>query len=101
MKIAGLYEQPQTIFPVYEGKKPVPPQEPATGFIEDLKKAFMHVDGLQKASDKAQQDLVVGKAQSIHEVMITMEKAAVALELTTAVRQLIVDGYREVMRMQV
>lgn len=101
MKTLGLYEVPQTIFPIHERQGPTPPTEPGTGFVEELKKAFLQVDGLQKSSDKAQQDLVVGKANSVHEVMITMEKAAVAMDLTVAVRQLVIDGYREIMRMQV
>lgn len=94
-------QAPETVFPVFAKPAAKADFVPQGSFVEELKKAILDVDKLQKTADQQQQDLVVGNAQSLHEVMLALEKAAVAVEMTLAVRTLVVDGYREIMRMQV
>jgi flagellar hook-basal body complex protein FliE len=43
----------------------------------------------------------LGQAPSVHDTMITMEKADLSLRLTTKVRNKVVEAYQEIMRMQV
>lgn len=70
-------------------------------FADTLKEAVGSVNELQKASDKASQDLATGRTDNIGEVMIAAEKADIALKLMVQVRNKIIDAYQEVMKMQV
>ena len=44
---------------------------------------------------------MVGESENIHDVMIAMEEATIALELTTQVRNKLVDSYQELKNMQI
>lgn len=56
---------------------------------------------LQKNADQTSIDFALGKADSIHDVMIAQEKANIALQYTVQIRNSILDAYNEIMRMQV
>jgi flagellar hook-basal body complex protein FliE len=71
------------------------------GFGEFLKNAIGEVNDLQQASTQATNDFIVGKTDSIHEVMIAAEKASVALQLTLEVRNKVLEAYQEINRMQI
>lgn len=70
-------------------------------FADTLKSAIDNVNQLQKASDKAAQDLAVGKTDNVADVMIAAEKADIALRVMVQVRNKIIDAYQEIMKMQV
>ena len=53
------------------------------------------------AADKAVADLVLGKTDNLHQVMITLEKAKLSFELMVEVRNKALEAYQEVMRMQI
>ncbi|MCX7977402.1 MAG: flagellar hook-basal body complex protein FliE [Bdellovibrionaceae bacterium] len=72
-----------------------------TDFAKTLKDAIVSVNELQKAADKAAQNLATGKTDNIAEVMIASEKADIALRLMVQVRNKIIDAYQEIMRIQV
>ncbi|MNK60779.1 Flagellar hook-basal body complex protein FliE [compost metagenome] len=59
------------------------------------------VNQLTQISDAKQRDLAMGKDVELHDVMIAAEKASVAVNLTTQIRNKLVESYQEVMRMQV
>lgn len=59
------------------------------------------VNQLQKDSQKMTADFAVGKTDNIHQVMISAEKAKIAVNLTTAVQSKAIDAYKEIMRLQV
>lgn len=40
-----------------------------------------------------------GKSQNVHELMITMQKAGLAMQMTGAVRGKIMQSYQEIMKM--
>lgn len=56
---------------------------------------------MQAAADQAVWRLAAGQADNLHEVMIAVERASIALELTIAIRNKLVEAYQEIMRMQV
>ena len=70
-------------------------------FAATLGEAIDHVNTLQKVADKKMEDLATGKAKSIPDVMVSAEKADVALRLMVQVRNKIIDAYQEIMKMQV
>ena len=53
-----------------------------------------------QSADAYLRDLAVGKNVPTHEVMIAMEQARMSLMLVTEVRNRLVEGYQELMRMQ-
>jgi flagellar hook-basal body complex protein FliE len=53
------------------------------------------------SSKKASDDFILGKETDIHKVMISMEKAQVAMQFTIQIRNKLVEGFQEIMRMQV
>jgi flagellar hook-basal body complex protein FliE len=70
-------------------------------FADTLKEAIGDVNQLQKAADKAAQDLATGRTDNVADVMIATEKADVALRVMVQVRNKIIDAYQEIMKMQV
>lgn len=52
-------------------------------------------------SDQEVQQLALGQAGNLHEVMIHMEEAKLSFQLLAQVRNRMLEAYQEVMRMQV
>jgi len=63
------------------------------GAVDDLR-------GLQSTADRLNVAAVTGDLDDIHAAMIASSRAAVTLELVTAVRNKGVDAFTEIMRMQ-
>jgi flagellar hook-basal body complex protein FliE len=70
-------------------------------FAATLNEAINSVNDLQNSSNKAMQNLATGRTDNVAEVMITAEKADLALKLMVQVRNKIIDAYQEIMKMQV
>lgn len=73
----------------------------AKSFADTLKDAVGEVNQLQKTSDKKMQDLATGRTDNVADVMISAEKADIALRVMVQVRNKIIDAYNEIMKMQV
>ena len=74
---------------------------PLASFQEFFADAVKKTAELDEASDEKQKQLLIGNTDNIHDVMIAMEKADVAMQLTMAVRNKVIDAYTEVMRMSI
>lgn len=70
-------------------------------FATTLQDALAAVNDLQTQAATATRDLVLGRAQSLHDTMIAMEKADISVRLVTQVRNKLVEAYQEIMRMQI
>lgn len=70
-------------------------------FKDVLRDAIGETNALQKEADVKTQQLATGKTTNIPEVMMSVEKADIALRLMTQVRNKIIEAYQEVMKMQV
>lgn len=81
------------------------PESPAGqaegSFKSMLNAAITQVESLERASDSAVEQLVKGRAEDLHQVMIVSEKATLGLQLAIAVRNKVLEAYQEIMRMQV
>jgi len=71
------------------------------GFGETLGKAVNSVNQAQVDADTAITRLAAGEPVDLHQVMIAMEKADIATQLATEVRNKLIEAYQEIMRMQV
>ncbi len=70
------------------------------GFGQTLKNAIAKVDALHGEADVQAQKLGNGEG-NLHETMLALEKADVAMKVAMKVRNKFLDAYNEVMRMPV
>ena len=75
------------------------PQEPAQGFTETLKASLNKVNDLQTEKNQMIEEFATGKTQNVHELMITMQKAGMTMQMTGAIRSKIMASYKELMQM--
>jgi flagellar hook-basal body complex protein FliE len=74
---------------------------PKTNFQDLLNHALSEVNDLQLNADTQILSFASGHPNiDIHEVMIGLEQAHLALQLTIEVRNKVVEAYQEIMRMQ-
>lgn len=69
-------------------------------FINMLKNKFSEVNDLNLNAKKITNDFALGHTDNIHQVMIATEKAKIAVDLTVAIQNKVVDAYKEIMRIQ-
>ncbi len=75
--------------------------EATPGFGRMLAQALEDVSQKHVEADQAVADLVAGKSQDIHNVMIATQKADVGFQLLMQVRNKVVSAYETIMRMQI
>jgi flagellar hook-basal body complex protein FliE len=73
---------------------------PATDFADLLGDGLAKTDASLKTADTQLRQLAAGADIPIHDVMISMEKARLDLMLVVEVRNRVIEGYQELMRMQ-
>ncbi len=74
----------------------------ARGSFGDLVKEFTaDVNNLQFEAGHAIDKMVTGEAADVHQVMVAVEQAGIALDLMLEVRNRVMEGYQELIRMQV
>jgi flagellar hook-basal body complex protein FliE len=76
-------------------------QPEGTAFADTLKKALYKVNSLQIKADEAATALATGQAEDVHQVVIALEEAMLAMQLTMQVRNKILEAYQEISRMQI
>ncbi|MFH1738885.1 MAG: flagellar hook-basal body complex protein FliE [bacterium] len=77
------------------------PEEDGPTFPEMLKRGLEEVNRLQSDSATKISDLVTGQTDNYHQVMIAVEEAGIAFQLTMQVRNQILKAYDELMRMPI
>ncbi|MFH1569232.1 MAG: flagellar hook-basal body complex protein FliE [Gemmatimonadota bacterium] len=71
------------------------------GFHDLVKSFAADVNDLQFEAGHAIDMLVTGEAADVHQVMVAVEQAGIALDLMLEVRNRVLEGYQELIRMQV
>ena len=69
-------------------------------FTNALAQAAEQVNTLQVNAADQSRAFALGQTSDIHSVMIASQKASVALELTTQIRNKVLEAYQTVMQMQ-
>ena len=73
-------------------------------FSSVLSSIMGHLDEtneLQNLAEKEEIKFALGESDNTHDLLIAEAKASVALQYTVAVRDKLVDGYKELMQMSV
>jgi len=76
-------------------------QENEGDFATTLEQAWRSLDQGIKSADRASEAFAAGSGGDVHEVLILTEKADLSFRLATAVRNKLLEAYREIMRIQV
>ena len=71
------------------------------GFSRVLSGLLNDANGQQAHAEQAVQNLAVGRADNVHNVMLSMAKADMSFHLVLEIRNRLSDAYQEIMRMQV
>ncbi len=70
-------------------------------FSEMLSRAVERVDQTMKASDQSIEAFIAGETDSVHEVMISMQRAQVSFQLMVEIRNKAIETWYELSRMQI
>ncbi len=82
--------------------QPRPEETSSKTSFEHLLKEFVgDVNVLQQNAGQAVDRLAAGEVHDVHQVMVAVEEASVALDLLLEIRNRVMEGYQEIMRMQV
>lgn len=85
---------------------------PKTSDVEDNKDSFSSVlsaamqsleetNDLQNAAESEEIRFALGEADNTHDLLIAETKANIALQYTVAVRDKLIEGYKEIMQMSI
>ncbi len=74
--------------------------ESPNSFMQTLKGSLDKVNDLQEQKNSMVESFAAGKDQNVHELMITLQKAGLAMSMTSAVRSKILQSYQELTKMQ-
>jgi len=70
-------------------------------FSDILKEAIEATNETDAEDKEANLGLLTGNIENLHSLLITAEKADIALSLTIQIRNKVIEAYNEVMRMQI
>ena len=87
--------------PLLKGKAEYNEVDDVDSFSETLEKAMNNLKDTHKESAKLMKDYASGKAVDVSEVMIAMEKTSMTTELAMQIRNKLVEGYQEIIKMQI
>ncbi|MDL2210691.1 flagellar hook-basal body complex protein FliE [Desulfovibrio sp. OttesenSCG-928-O18] len=76
------------------------PAQIASPFASTLKDSIAKVNDLQQEKKAMITSFAAGEQQNVHELMISLQKAGLAMNMTSAVRNKALEAYRELARMQ-
>ncbi|WP_320009157.1 flagellar hook-basal body complex protein FliE [Maridesulfovibrio sp.] len=68
-------------------------------FSNTLTDSIKNVNELQGQKKAMIEEFASGKSQNVHELMISLQKASVAMTMTSTVRSKVMSAYQEVMKM--
>jgi flagellar hook-basal body complex protein FliE len=73
----------------------------STNFGDTLNQAMDNLKDLHNQAESKMANYAAGGDVDVADVMVTMEKATMATELAVQIRNKFIDGYQEIIRMQI
>ncbi len=77
------------------------PESKVKGFEKTIEQSLEKVNELQEEKNRLIEEFAVGKNENVHEVMIALQKADIAIKLTSAVRNKMLDAYKQLLNMPI
>lgn len=88
--------------PIVQSPLGLPKNKEQSGdFAQMLMDVLKEVNGSQQEARGMQADFMAGQPVEYHDLMIALEKASTAMQLTVEVRNKLLEAYQEISRMQV
>lgn len=75
-------------------------KESTNNFTDVLKSSLKKVNDLQTEKQNMVTSFASGETQNVHELMISIQKANLAMNMTSAVRNKALEAYKELTRLQ-
>lgn len=72
----------------------------SNAFADVLASSLEKVNNLQNERSSLIDSFASGENQNVHELMISMQKAGLAMNMTAAVRNKVMEAYKELARLQ-
>ncbi|MCL5283172.1 MAG: flagellar hook-basal body complex protein FliE [Armatimonadetes bacterium] len=101
MQINSIGTGASAAIPNQQGAGLTLPVESSDSFGQILSNALDEVNQEQLNAAQKVEQFSEGKNMDVHDLMITVEKANIALDMAVQVRNQIVNAYQQVMQMQV
>ena len=76
------------------------PQQTETSFANTLQDSLSSVNELQSEKRNMITSFASGETQNVHELMISLQKAGLAMSMTSAVRNKVMEAYKELSHLQ-
>ncbi|WP_029456831.1 flagellar hook-basal body complex protein FliE [Solidesulfovibrio alcoholivorans] len=77
-----------------------PGAAPTEGFGTKLMDSLKTVNDMQNQKSDMVESFASGQTQNVHELMINLQKAGLAMQMTTTVRGKVLEAYKELVKMQ-
>ena len=77
-----------------------PAAAPNEGFGAKLMDSLKTVNDMQNQKSDMVESFASGQTQNVHELMINLQKAGLAMQMTTTVRGKVLEAYKELVKMQ-
>jgi flagellar hook-basal body complex protein FliE len=81
-----------------KSKISAPEEKPGQSFSNVLQKALSDVNTDQLKAEQSIQDYISGKETSLHNTLISLEKADISFKLMMQVRGKLMEAYQQIMR---
>lgn len=105
MSVSGLsflINSINSILPDNPGSgKPLGGPSKTPSFAELVSQQMEEANSLQKEADRLTEDFILGKPVELHQMLIAAEKAELALRQTVAVRDKLIEAYKQIANMQI
>jgi len=72
-----------------------------SSFGDVLKKSIGEVNDMQKAGEKAMEDMATGQVKDLHQAALAIDKAEMSMKLMLEVRNKAINAYKEILRTQI
>jgi flagellar hook-basal body complex protein FliE len=69
--------------------------------LSSMMQSVDETNDLQNTAESEEIRFALGESENTHDLLIAETKANIALQYTVAVRDKLVDGYKEIMQMQI
>lgn len=100
--IEKIYSSPiRRLYDIQVGNVTTEDNSPTVSFGSYLKDAIKELNASQLQADSSINSFIKGDQIDVHQVMLSMQKAELTLNLAMQLRNKVISAYEEIMRMQV
>lgn len=100
-ELTGINSEYLKAFAAEDSAKTGKAEESFGSVLSGIMDSLNDTNDLQIQAQEEEMRFALGYADNTHDVMIAAAKASVALQYTAAVRDRLIQGYQELMQMQV